>query len=61
MNGRTFDQNGGIVDGNFISSPTAQIAIEKRFYLCKKLFAGIEGKYTPSWVHVPIAGASADA
>ncbi|MDP4126721.1 MAG: hypothetical protein Q8912_07250, partial [Bacillota bacterium] len=60
VRGRTFDQNGGIVDGYFISGPTAQIAIEKRFYLYKGLFASIEGKYTLSWAHVPIADGSAD-
>jgi hypothetical protein len=60
IRGKTFEQDGGIADGYYLSGPTAQIAVEKRFYLYKYLFFSIEAKYTLSWVHVPIKDGSAD-
>jgi hypothetical protein len=60
IRGKTFEQNGGIADGYYLSGPTTQIAVEKRFYLYKNLFVSIEAKYTLSWVHVPIKDGSAD-
>jgi hypothetical protein len=60
IRGRTFEQDGGIADGYYISGPTAQVAVEKRFYIYKGLFASIEGKYTLSWAHVPIKDGSAE-
>jgi len=43
-------------DGFFISGPTVQIAIDKRFYLWKKLYAILEGKFTASYAfYVPVA------
>jgi hypothetical protein len=60
IRGKEFNQEGGIVDGYYISGPTAQIAAEKRFYLWKGFFASIEGKFTLSWAHVPVQDGSAD-
>lgn len=61
IRGKEFDQDGGIVDGYYISGPTAQIAAEKRFYFWKGLFASIEGKFTLSWTHLLVKDGSADA
>jgi len=60
IRGRTFEQSGGIADGYYLSGPTAQIAAEKRFYMYKGFFASVEGKWTLSWVHVPVQDGSAD-
>lgn len=60
IRGKTFDQTGGIADGYYLSGPTAQIALEKRFYLYKGLYASLEGKYTLSWAHVPVSDGKAD-
>jgi hypothetical protein len=60
IRGKTFDQTGGIADGYYLSGPTAQVALEKRFYLYKGLYASIEGKYSLSWVRVPVAEGKAD-
>lgn len=60
IRGKTFEQSGGIADGYHLSGPTAQIAAEKRFYIYKGFFASVEGKWTLSWVHVPVKDGSAD-
>ncbi len=60
VRGKKFAEDGGIIDGYFLSGPTAQAAIEKRFTLYKGLFASLEGKYTISWARVPIRDGSAD-
>ena len=60
IRGRTFDQRGGIADGYYLSGPTAQVSLEKRFYLYKGLYASIEGKYTLSWARVPVSDGKAD-
>lgn len=47
--------------GFYISGPTAQIAIDKRFYLSKGLFGVLEAKFTASYAtHVPIANGHAE-
>jgi len=60
IRGKSFDQSGGIADGYHLSGPTAQIAAEKRLYVYKGLFVSVEGKWTLSWVHVPVKDGSAD-
>ena len=60
IRGKTFEQEGGIADGYYISGPTAQIAAEKRFYFYKGLFASVEAKYSLSWARVPVKDGSAD-
>lgn len=60
IRGKTFDQKGGMADGYYVSGPTAQIALEKRLYLYKGFYASIEGKYTLSWAHIPVADGKAD-
>jgi hypothetical protein len=60
IRGKTFEQDGGFVDGYYLSGPTAQIAAEKRFYFYKSIFVCFEAKYTLSWVHVPVKDGSAD-
>jgi len=60
IRGMEFDQNGGLFDGYYVSGPTGQIAVEKRFALGRGLFASVEGKFTLSWAHVPVANGSAD-
>ena len=58
---KTVDQTEGIADGYYhLSGPTAQIALEKRFYLYRGLYASLEGKYTLSWAHIPIGDGNAD-
>ncbi|MCX7817396.1 MAG: hypothetical protein N2317_07805 [Syntrophales bacterium] len=54
IHGKTFEQSGGIIDGYYISGPTAQVALEKRLYIGKNLFLSAEGKFTLSWVRVPV-------
>lgn len=54
IHGKTFEQSGGIIDGYYISGPTAQVALEKRIYIGKSFFLSAEGKFTLSWVRVPV-------
>lgn len=47
--------------GFYISGPTAQLVIGKRFYLWKGLFGVLEAKFTASYAtHVPIANGHAE-
>ncbi len=46
--------------GYYISGPTMQVAVEKRLYSWKRLFATIEGKLTGSYARIPIHDGSAD-
>jgi len=50
-------REGGILNnGYYISGPTAQGAIGKRFYLGKDLFLALEGKLTASYARIDING-----
>lgn len=46
--------------GFYISGFTGQVAAGKKFYLLKKLFANIEGKFTASYARIPIEDGDAD-
>lgn len=57
VRGLSFDSEGGLFgNGYFISGPTAQATVEKRFYFSqeKKLFVSIEGKVTASFANVHV-------
>ena len=57
---KTKEGGEGFPDGFYISGPTAQITIDKRFYLWKKLFVILEGKVTASYAfYVPVADGNA--
>ena len=53
--------SGDFPEGFYISGPTAQIAIGKRFYLWRGLFGVLEAKFTATYAtHVPIANGHAE-
>jgi len=53
-------QDGGIFRGNFISGPTVQGAVEKRFRIWRWLIASLEGKLTVSYARIPVEEGHAD-
>jgi len=61
VRGQTHPGNQGLFNaGYYISGPTTQVAVGKRFPLWYTLFATVEGKVTASFARVPIADGSAD-
>ena len=60
VRGAEFDQSGGIADGYYLSGPTGQISVEKRFTIGKGFFLSLEGKLTASWARIPIKNGDAD-
>lgn len=61
IRGLTHNQSGGLLgQGYYISGPTVQGAIGKRFDLGRKFFAVIEGKTTASYVRIPVADGNAE-
>jgi hypothetical protein len=46
--------------GYYISGPTTQVALGRRFYLWRQVFATLEGKLTGSFARVPVSDGSAD-
>lgn len=52
---QSFDEHGGMLNrGYYISGPTAQAAVGKRFYIHQHIFFAIEGKLTGSYARTPI-------
>ncbi|MCL5966442.1 MAG: hypothetical protein M1550_04405 [Deltaproteobacteria bacterium] len=61
VRGRKHPEDGGILGGGYyISGPTAQAAVEKRFAVWRELTGALEGKVTASWARVPVEGGHAD-
>ncbi len=60
VRGRSHSEDGGIFDGYYLSGPTAQGAVEKRFHILDWLTASLEGKVTASYAWVPVEGGHAD-
>jgi len=61
IRGKELSPNQGIFnEGFYLSGPTAQAAVQKRFYIRKKLFFTVEGKLTASYAHTPIQDGYAD-
>jgi hypothetical protein len=53
---QSFDEHGGMLNrGYYISGPTAQAAVGRRFYVHQHVFLAIEGKVTGTYARVPIA------
>jgi hypothetical protein len=58
---KEFDEKSGMLDtGYYLAGPVGQVALEKRFFLYRGLFASLEGKWSGSWAHVPINDGHAD-
>ncbi len=58
---RTLSEERGLFDdGYYISGPTIQVAIGRRFPLSKVFFVTVEAKVTGSYVHIPIEEGNAD-
>jgi len=47
------------LDGFYVSGPTVQAAIAKKFSMFRSLFFSVEGKFTASYAHVPIKDGNA--
>lgn len=61
IRGETLPSDRGFIDGGFyLSGPTAQAAVQKRFYIWKKLFFTVEGKLTASYARIPISDGHAN-
>jgi hypothetical protein len=61
VRGMRHSEGGGLFnEGYYISGPTILLAIERRFYLRKELFATVEGKITGSYTRIPIQDGGAD-
>jgi hypothetical protein len=60
IRGLSHPQDGGIYDGYYLSGPTVQGAVEKRFHIWRWLIASLEAKLTASYARIPIEGGHAD-
>jgi len=60
IRGRSHPQEGGISGGYFLSGPTVQGAVEKRFHIWRWLIGSLEGKLTVSYARIPVEGGHAD-
>ncbi|MFA6147035.1 MAG: hypothetical protein WC899_02370 [bacterium] len=60
VRGLSHSQEGGISGGYYLSGPTIQGAVEKRFHLWRWLIASLEGKLTASYARIPVEGGHAD-
>ncbi len=61
IRGKALPEDGGLLGwGYYLSGPTVQAAVEKRFRVRGDLFLPVEGKATASFARVPVADGSAD-
>jgi hypothetical protein len=60
IRGLSSPQDGGIYNGYYLSGPTVQGAVEKRFHIWRWLIASVEAKLTASYAWIPIEGGHAD-
>lgn len=52
---KPFPENRGILnEGYYVSGPTVEAAVSKRFYFAERWFAFCEGRATASYVQVPV-------
>ncbi|MBU0763898.1 MAG: hypothetical protein KJ607_03580 [Bacteroidetes bacterium] len=55
------DEESGIFGlGYYLCGATLNLAVQKKLYLTKRLFATAEVKLNPSWCRVPVVGGNAD-
>ncbi len=55
VRGQAFPERGGLLGtGYFLSGPTVEAAVAKRYYVAKRWFVLGEGRVTASYVRVPI-------
>lgn len=59
VRGQRFPETGGVL-GWFVSGPAVQVGVGKEFGFGPRFFAGVEGKTTAAYVHIPIQNGSAD-
>ena len=61
VRGREHATDGGIFNsGYYISGPTLQVSMGKRFFIMERLFFALEAKLTTSFARVPIQDGNAD-
>ncbi len=61
IRGKPLPENGGLLGwGYYLSGPTVQAAVEKRFRVRGDLFLPVEWKATASFARIPVADGSAD-
>lgn len=60
IRGLAHPQDGGIYDGYYLSGPTVQGAVEKRFHIWRWIIASLEAKLTASYARIPVEGGHAD-
>ncbi|MCX2741215.1 hypothetical protein [Pontibacter anaerobius] len=57
---KAYPENKGIFNkGYYISGPLAEVAVAKRYYFSKRWFILAEGRFTASYVEVPVANGEA--
>jgi hypothetical protein len=61
IRGKTLSEERGMFSsGYYVSGPTVQASMEKRFPVWKGFFAALEGKVTASYARVPVEDGHAD-
>jgi hypothetical protein len=61
VRGKAHPNEGGVFDtGYFLSGPTLQAAVEKRFFILEHFFLALEAKLTASYARIPIQDGHAD-
>lgn len=59
VRGQRFPETGGVL-GWYVSGPAAQVGVGREFRFGPRFFAGLEGKTTAAYAHIPIQNGSAD-
>lgn len=60
IRGLPHPEGGGLYDGYYLSGPTVQGAVEKRFHLWKWFIASLEAKLTATYARIPVENGHAD-
>ncbi len=59
VRGQRFPETGGVL-GWYVSGPAAQVSVGREFRFGPRFLAGLEGKTTAAYAHIPIQNGSAE-